>query len=241
MEERVTDSMQTNAQDCIPGDVQNSALKRTTTPATGTTLVLGIGNILWADEGFGVRAVEAFHAAYAPTEGVSVRDGGTLGAYLLNDIEEADRLLVFDCCDFHEEPGTLRVLRNDDVRIWTSTKISPHQTGMNDLLAIAQIQGRCPKEIAIVGVQPDELNDYGGSLTKKVRTKVPEAVVLAVDILKEWGIELQPRAPGDKPEPLSTDSLSLTAYEAGRPSEEEACRIGDPRYFPMGPGPSQGS
>lgn len=230
-------SKQSGVQDVVTTPVTEKGI----TQASCTTLVLGIGNILWADEGFGVRAVEAFHAAYAPTEGVSVRDGGTLGAYLLNDIEEADRLLVFDCCDFHEEPGTLRVLRNDDVRIWTSTKISPHQTGMNDLLAIAQIQGRCPKEIAIVGVQPDELNDYGGSLTKKVRTKVPEAVALAVDILKEWGIVLQPRDPGDKPEPLSTDSLSLTAYEAGRPSEEEACRIGDPRYFPTGLGPSQGS
>ena len=56
-----------------------------------TTLVLGIGNILWADEGFGVRAVEAFHETYADHPDVSVRDGGTLGAYLLNDIEEAKR------------------------------------------------------------------------------------------------------------------------------------------------------
>lgn len=39
-----------------------------------TTLVLGIGNILWADEGFGVRAVEAFHETYADHPDVSVRD-----------------------------------------------------------------------------------------------------------------------------------------------------------------------
>ena len=28
-------------------------------------LILGIGNILWADEGFGVRVVEAFNDKYA--------------------------------------------------------------------------------------------------------------------------------------------------------------------------------
>lgn len=199
-----------------------------------TTLVLGIGNILWADEGFGVRAVEAFHEAYADRPDVAVRDGGTLGAYLLNDIEEADRLLVFDCCDFHESPGSLHVLRGDEVKIWSSTKISPHQTGMNDLLAMAAFQGRLPKEIVVIGIQPDELNDYGGSLTKKIRVRVPEAVVLAEKELARWGITMSPRAPDDKPEPLSTFSLALDRYESGRPSEMQACRTGDVRFFPQG-------
>lgn len=31
-------------------------------------LILGIGNILWADEGFGVRVVEAFNDKYAFTD-----------------------------------------------------------------------------------------------------------------------------------------------------------------------------
>lgn len=199
-----------------------------------TTLVLGIGNILWADEGFGVRAVEAFHETYADHPDVSVRDGGTLGAYLLNDIEEAKRLLVFDCCDFHEEPGTLHVLRGNEVKIWTSTKISPHQTGMNDLLAVAQLQGNLPEEIVVIGIQPDELNDYGGSLTKKIRVQVPEAVALAAEELARWGIALEKRPAGEKVESLSTDSLGLNPYESERPSEEEACRTGDVRFFPQG-------
>lgn len=199
-----------------------------------TTLVLGIGNILWADEGFGVRAVEAFHETYSDHPDVSVRDGGTLGAYLLNDIEEAKRLLVFDCCDFHEEPGTLHVLRGDEVKIWTSTKISPHQTGMNDLLAVAQLQGNLPEDIVVIGIQPDELNDYGGSLTKKIRVHVPEAVALAAEELVRWGIALEKRPEGEKVESLSTDSLGLNVYESERPSEEEACRTGDIRFFPQG-------
>ena len=45
-------------------------------------VVLGIGNILWADEGFGVRAVEAFNEAWKCPEDVLVLDGGTLGFYL---------------------------------------------------------------------------------------------------------------------------------------------------------------
>ena len=118
-------------------------------------LVLGIGNILWADEGFGVRAVEQFNSKYALTDVNNlVADGGTLGMYLFDRICRTENLLVFDCCDFHGAPGELTVLRNDDIRIWTSTKISPHQDGMNDLLAAAMLRGCEPKEIAVVGFQP---------------------------------------------------------------------------------------
>lgn len=99
-------------------------------------LILGIGNILWADEGFGVRVVEAFNDKYAFTDPNNViADGGTLGMYLYDRICRAEKLLIFDCCDFKGKPGELRVLRNDDVKLWTATKISPHQTGMNDLLS----------------------------------------------------------------------------------------------------------
>lgn len=44
-------------------------------------LVLGIGNILWADEGFGPRCVEHFHRLYEDRPEVRVEDGGTLGFY----------------------------------------------------------------------------------------------------------------------------------------------------------------
>ena len=109
--------------------------------ASRDVLILGIGNILWADEGFGPRAAEAFHQRYETPAGVDVMDGGTLGGWLLDEILSTRRMLVFDCCDFKEKPGTLKVLQKSDVKIWSSTKISPHQTGFNDLLASAAIMG----------------------------------------------------------------------------------------------------
>ena len=58
-------------------------------------LILGIGNILWADEGFGVRVVEAFNDKYAFTDPNNViADGGTLGMYLYDRICRAEKLLI---------------------------------------------------------------------------------------------------------------------------------------------------
>ena len=78
-------------------------------------VVLGIGNLLWADEGFGVRCVEALHQRYTFADHVHVIDGGTQGLYLLPYVQEADRLLIFDAIDYGLAPGTLRLVRDDDV------------------------------------------------------------------------------------------------------------------------------
>lgn len=117
-------------------------------------LVLGIGNILWADEGFGPRCVEHFHRLYEDRPEVRVEDGGTLGFYLMNLITSARRILVFDCCDFHEEPGTMMVLRDDDVEPWLTTKISPHQTGFSELLATAALMAAPPRAWSSWGFSP---------------------------------------------------------------------------------------
>ena len=194
-------------------------------------LVLGIGNILWADEGFGPRAAEAFNARYRLPAGAEVLDGGTLGGWLVNEICAAKRILVFDCCDLKAAPGTLRVLRRDDTRIWTSTKISPHQTGFNDLLATAALMGSTPEDIAVVGIQPELLDDYGGSLTETVKAKMPAALDAAKAILAEWGFSPEPRASGEAAPPLSFQSLAIEAYESGRPDPNEACRTGDERFL----------
>lgn len=70
-------------------------------------LVLGIGNILWADEGFGVRAVEHLAAHYSFGPDVQIMDGGTQGLYLLPVLEDLETLIIVDAIDFGLSPATL--------------------------------------------------------------------------------------------------------------------------------------
>lgn len=62
-------------------------------------LILGIGNVLWADEGFGVRCVEGMAETHALPDTVRLLDGGTQGLYLLPFPEVAEALIVFDAID----------------------------------------------------------------------------------------------------------------------------------------------
>ncbi len=196
------------------------------------TLVLGIGNVLWADEGFGVRCVEALAAGWALPVGIELLDGGTQGLYLLPQVQAAERLLVFDAIDFGLPPGTLRVLEGADVPSFMGAKkMSLHQTGFQEVLAAAALSGRAPVETVLIGVQPVELEDFGGSLRPAVRARIPEALALGLAVLARWGHVVRPRPDEPLAARAARDPLGLDRYESERPSAAEARRDGDARFL----------
>lgn len=197
-------------------------------------VVLGIGNLLWADEGFGVRCIEALQARWSFAEHVRLVDGGTQGLYLIQHVQEADALLIFDAIDYGLAPGTLKLVRDAEVpRFMGAKKMSLHQTGFQEVLALADLTGRYPKQVLLVGCQPEELEDYGGSLRPVVKAAMEQALQLALAELQAWGAGAQPRSSPLAPrEAVTLDELALAAYEARRPSAEQACRAGDERFFP---------
>ncbi len=195
-------------------------------------LVLGIGNILWADEGFGVRCVEALHDRFEFDEGVRLLDGGTQGLYLVNDVCDSDRVLVLDAIDFGDPPGTVRTLMGDAVpRFAIAKKMSMHQTGFQDVLAAASMLGRSPLEVVLIGAQPAQLEDFGGGLTPLVAAQVDTVVAAALGQLAAWGFGHMDRTVSAT-SPLLGPGLAREQYEGGRPSDAEACRAGDSRFFP---------
>ena len=176
------------------------------------TLVLGIGNILWADEAFGVRALEAFHARFEMDEDVTVLDGGTQGLYLVQFVEACDQLLVFDAIDYGLAPGELRVIRDAAVPRFTGAKkMSLHQTGFQEVLSAADLLGRYPKRLALIGVQPQDLEEWGGPLTPPVRAALDPACDAARDVLIGWGVCCRRRRAGTAP--LLGNDLDDRAYE----------------------------
>ncbi len=193
-------------------------------------LVLGIGNILWADEGFGVRCVETLNAGWQFPPQVTLMDGGTQGLYLLPYVQEADCLLVFDAVDYGDPPGTLREVVGDQVpRFMGAKKMSLHQTGFQEVLMAAELTGKLPAELVLIGVQPEELEDFGGSLRDVVKAQMAPALNLALSWLARWGSGPEGRAVGG--EPINDNALAMDRYEGGRPPADQACRLGDARFL----------
>jgi hydrogenase maturation protease len=196
-------------------------------------VVLGVGNILWADEGFGVRCVEALGDGWDFPPDVEIMDGGTLGLALVPLLLDATHVLLFDAVDHKGAPGTLLVARDSEVpRFMTGSKMSLHQAGMNDILASLELLNHRPEKFTVIGIKPVELADYGGSLTERVQAQVPTALELGIAELANWG------APGVKRSvPASRETvisaLAREPYETGRPSAAVARRDGDERFLAM--------
>ncbi|NBC15325.1 MAG: HyaD/HybD family hydrogenase maturation endopeptidase [Gammaproteobacteria bacterium] len=204
-------------------------------------LVLGIGNILWADEGFGVRCVEAMAARHRFADNVTLLDGGTQGLYLVDQVRAADVLVVFDAVDYGLPAGTLKRVEGDAVPSFLGAKkMSLHQTGFQEVLALADLLGGSPAHLLLVGVQPQTLEDFGGSLRPCVKAQIAPAIALALEYLGGLGIApLGPAEPAAAAGARGTTdadhqphpALDLGVYEAGRPPPERACRSGDARVL----------
>lgn len=193
-------------------------------------LILGIGNVLWADEGFGPRCIEAMAESYSVPENVKLLDGGTQGLYLLPFLEEADHLIVFDAVDYGLPPGVMKTVRDDMVPAFLGAKkMSLHQTGFQEVIATAQLLERCPEKMTLIGCQPVELEDYGGGLRPEVLARIPDALKIAVDELASWGVHIT-LGKTNSPD-IADPCLRREAYEAGRPSEQDAYRLGDIRFI----------
>lgn len=155
-------------------------------PGADTTLVLGLGNPLMSDDGIGLAALERLRAAWELPPEVILRDGGTWGLRLLPDVEDAARLLLLDAVDVDAPPGSVVVLERERLPRFLSQKLSPHQVGVRDLLALAELRGRLPPETVAMGIQPTRV-ELGAEVSPETRDALDALVERVVDRLARWG------------------------------------------------------
>jgi hydrogenase maturation protease len=156
------------------------------------TLVLGLGNLLLRDEGVGIRVVERLKERYSfpGRDDVRVMDGGNMGLYLLPYVEDASRMLVVDAVQARQPPGTLLRLTGREIPVFLdASKISPHQEGLQDVLAVATLMGYLPDEIVFWGAQIESLG-VGLELSAPVAAQVDPLVRKVVEELDRWGVQV---------------------------------------------------
>jgi hydrogenase maturation protease len=152
---------------------------------SGKTLVLGLGNTIMSDDGIGPKIIEQLQCQEF-SDDVQLLDGGTLGLDLLPYLEGVSRLIVVDAVETGNVPGTLVRFSGEEVPLALETKISPHQMGMKDLLAVARLMGCLPDEVVLLGMQP-HLLDMGTELSQAVADNM---TALQKMVLQELGITL---------------------------------------------------
>ncbi|MCB0168038.1 MAG: HyaD/HybD family hydrogenase maturation endopeptidase [Anaerolineae bacterium] len=153
---------------------------------------MGVGNILMADEGVGVRVVQRLKKEYILPPEVNVVDGGTLGMDLLYYLTEARNLVIIDAVEMAGEPGQTLRLEGDDVPARLSLKMSPHQMGIPDMLFAAKLRDLYPEQVVLLGVQPGVL-EPSLDMSPPVAAQVEGLINQIGRELKQWGLIIHKR------------------------------------------------
>jgi len=153
------------------------------TPVT----VLGIGNIILRDEGFGVRAMEYLNEHFRFPPEVQLLDGGTLGPELLHFITGTEKLLILDAVAGDAPAGTVYRFENDAVMAHFQEKMSSHEIGIQDVLAWLTVTDRAIPNVVVLGMQPYEVA-AGLTLSSEMAAALPLFAHRAVEELVRWGI-----------------------------------------------------
>ena len=147
--------------------------------APGRMVVLGVGNLVMSDEGLGVHCVERLQLSGALPPEVTLIDGGTSTSELLGDLEDLDLLIIVDAVAGEGPPGRLVRLEGDRIPAAFSNKLSPHQHGINDVLATLRLLGRAPGRVVLLGMIPGRIA-LGFELSPEVEAALPALAALVV-------------------------------------------------------------
>jgi hydrogenase maturation protease len=151
---------------------------------TSRIVVVGVGNLIHADDGLGVHALKRLERDSRLPGDVSLIDGGTFGIELLAYVTDATHLLLLDAVDVGEAPGALIRMSNEQL-CGLPCGASVHQLGVADLLATLPLVSDASREIVLLGVQPASTG-WGTELSPPVEAAMEGLVEMAIEQLQCW-------------------------------------------------------
>ncbi len=149
------------------------------------TLVLGAGNLLLSDEGFGVHFIRHLQENYSFPHDIEFFDAGTLGLMLMHKIEEAERVYIIDTLSTAGAPGQIfRYTKQEFMLNRLPLKLSPHQAGIQEMLFVSEMRGCCPENIFLLGIVPASVQP-GIELSPVLQERLPELARQLVNELEQ--------------------------------------------------------
>lgn len=151
--------------------------------------ILGLGNVLFRDEGFGVHFIQYFQSRNTPPDNILIADGGTLGYMLLNIICQTEYLFVIDTVKADDKPGSIYRFHPKDIPAKIDYTISAHEVEFMDILQKSEMMGEAPITTFIT-VVPEDILSEGMELTKTLQGCLPEIEKLVLEEIEKIGLPL---------------------------------------------------
>ncbi len=154
--------------------------------AESRILLLGVGNILYSDEGIGVHALRFLREHYSFSDNVTLLDGGTMGKLLMADIMDCDRLIVMDAVLGGHDPGSVYRLEDEGLRKSLGFHDSQHQVDLVDTLVSCEMIGNRPSAV-VIGMEPADWKTMNTELTETCQAQLNKLISHTLEELHASG------------------------------------------------------
>ncbi|SMC09792.1 HyaD/HybD family hydrogenase maturation endopeptidase [Nitratiruptor tergarcus] len=175
------------------------------------TAIIGIGNILFMDEGIGVYASKYLEKNFVFDDDVEIIDGGTLGFKLMRYYQEYDKVVILDTVSIEDAPGSIYNLPSEVLLGLGEYRKTAHEVEVVEMLEICSMLESIA-QVNIIGIVPKDIESVGIGLTDTMRESFDSYIQTLLQELEKNGIQYQRRA---------NKTLDSIIFEYANPSMKE--------------------
>jgi len=155
-------------------------------------IVIGVGNLLFKDEGVGILAAKYLEENYEFEGNLEIIDGGTLGFKLMTYFQEYDNVIILDTVSIEDNPGDIFRLPSDVLLGLGQYRKTAHEVEIVEMLEICSVLDK-HAEVTIIGIIPEDIQSVKIGLTKTIEEKFIGLINQAIIDIEKLGIKVSKR------------------------------------------------
>ncbi len=150
-------------------------------------IIIGIGNILQKDDGFGVYAASYLKQNYTFSQELPIINGGVEGIHLLNVLEENDHVVILDCLQLNDEPASIYAIPAKEISGYGLNNGGAHEIGILQCMDMLELQGKKIPQAIVLGIVPAEVT-FAFGLSDELNKAFESFILVVLQYLEKQGI-----------------------------------------------------
>ncbi len=152
-------------------------------------VVIGVGNILFKDEGVGVYASRYLEENFCFDPPIDIVDGGTLGLNLMNYYLSYDKVLIIDTLSIDDTPGSVYHIPADELIGLGNYRKTAHEVEVVAMVEICSLLGNMA-EVSVMGIVPEDIKSIGIALSRSIEDRFDTLIADVLSELKKANINV---------------------------------------------------
>ena len=153
--------------------------------------VIGVGNILFCDDGVGVYAAKYLETNYRFEPSIDIIDGGTLGFNLMRYFTHYDQVIILDTLSIDEAAGTIYHLPSEVLLGLGDTRKTVHEVEVTQMIELASLMDERAR-ISVLGIIPWDIQTVAMDLSPTVKEQFGVYIQTLITIVEETGLTVTP-------------------------------------------------